>query len=42
MEQLLSAGIYNDILADQTNTLNQHERELIMDMAKWVTTLSVN
>ncbi|MEP7267136.1 MAG: phosphoenolpyruvate carboxylase [Saprospiraceae bacterium] len=33
MEQLLNAGIYNDVLADQTNTLNQNHRALIEEMA---------
>jgi phosphoenolpyruvate carboxylase len=34
LEQLLSAGIYNDILADQTNTLNPDHRALIAEMAE--------
>ncbi len=34
MEQLLNAGIYNDILADHSNTLTNKHRELISEMAK--------
>ncbi len=33
IEQLLNAGIYNDVLADHTNTLNPDHRRLIDEMA---------
>ncbi|HNR07513.1 MAG TPA: phosphoenolpyruvate carboxylase [Saprospiraceae bacterium] len=33
IEQLLNAGIYNDVLADHTNTLNPDHRQLIDEMA---------
>ena len=34
IEQLLNAGIYNDVLADSTNTLNPDHRQLITEMAE--------
>lgn len=34
MEQLLNAGIYNDVLADHSNTLNQNHRNLLSKMAQ--------
>lgn len=34
IEQLLNAGIYNDVLADSTNTLNPDHRQLIKEMAE--------
>jgi phosphoenolpyruvate carboxylase len=33
MEQLLNAGIYNDVLADHTNTLTPKHHHLIEEMA---------
>ncbi|MBL0109368.1 MAG: phosphoenolpyruvate carboxylase [Saprospiraceae bacterium] len=34
IEQLLNAGIYNDVLADQTNTLNPNHRKVLSDLAQ--------
>ncbi len=34
MEQLLNAGIYNDVLAEQSNTLTATHRSLIAEMAQ--------
>lgn len=35
MEQLLNAGIYNDVLADHSNTMNQNHRETLSTMAMY-------